>query len=197
MIRPRALTLTLWARLLVCDFFVHGIGGAKYDRITDGIFRRYYRCEPPPYGCVTATLRLPAASPAGRPRRPGGRPAAGCAICISTLSGTSKSPPLDLVAVRQQLIDQSNALREQAPMVWSADRSFTPSGRSMAACMNWPAIWLAVFWRSSPTSSGRSRAIKSRTAGSSSMPCSREAGSTCSPAGSSSPPSLLLFRPDV
>lgn len=58
-IRPRALTLTLWARLLACDLFVHGIGGAKYDRITDGIFRRYYACEPPAYVCVSATLRSP------------------------------------------------------------------------------------------------------------------------------------------
>lgn len=58
-IRPRALTLTLWARLLACDLFVHGIGGAKYDRITDGIFRRYYACEPPGYVCVSATLRSP------------------------------------------------------------------------------------------------------------------------------------------
>ncbi len=59
LVRPRALTLTLWARLLACDLFVHGIGGAKYDRITDDIFRRYYRCEPPKVACVTATLRLP------------------------------------------------------------------------------------------------------------------------------------------
>jgi hypothetical protein len=58
-VRPRALTLTLWARLLACDFFVHGIGGAKYDRITDGIIRLYYACEPPAYACVSATLRLP------------------------------------------------------------------------------------------------------------------------------------------
>ncbi|NLX23947.1 MAG: hypothetical protein GXY55_20030 [Phycisphaerae bacterium] len=58
-IRPRALTLTLWARLLACDLFVHGIGGAKYDRITDDLFRHYYHCPPPPYTCVSATLRLP------------------------------------------------------------------------------------------------------------------------------------------
>lgn len=58
-VRPRALTLTLWARLLVCDLFVHGIGGAKYDRITDRIFRDYYGFEPPPLTCVSATLRLP------------------------------------------------------------------------------------------------------------------------------------------
>ncbi len=57
LVRPRALTFTLWARLLACDLFVHGIGGAKYDRITDGLFRRYYRCEAPAYVCVSATLR--------------------------------------------------------------------------------------------------------------------------------------------
>ena len=58
-IRPRALTLTLWVRLLLCDLFVHGIGGAKYDRVTNDIFRTYYRCEPPAMACVSATLRLP------------------------------------------------------------------------------------------------------------------------------------------
>jgi len=59
LVRPRALTLTLWARLLACDLFVHGIGGAKYDRVTDRIFRRYYGFEPPPLACVSATLQLP------------------------------------------------------------------------------------------------------------------------------------------
>jgi hypothetical protein len=59
LIRPRALTLTLWARLLACDFFIHGIGGAKYDRITDTIIREYYRVEPPAFGCVSATLLMP------------------------------------------------------------------------------------------------------------------------------------------
>lgn len=59
LIRPRALALTLWIRLLACDLFVHGIGGAKYDRITDDIFRGYYGCEPPEYVCVSATLRSP------------------------------------------------------------------------------------------------------------------------------------------
>lgn len=57
-IRPRALTLTLWARLLLGDLFIHGIGGAKYDRITDGLIRGYFGVEPPAMGCVSATLRL-------------------------------------------------------------------------------------------------------------------------------------------
>jgi hypothetical protein len=56
--RPRALTLTLWARLLRADLFIHGIGGAKNDRITDEIIRDYYGINPPPIGCVSATLML-------------------------------------------------------------------------------------------------------------------------------------------
>ena len=55
-LRPRALTLTLWARLLLADVFIHGIGGAKYDAITDEIIRDYYGTEPPPIACVSATL---------------------------------------------------------------------------------------------------------------------------------------------
>jgi hypothetical protein len=57
-IRPRALTLTIWARLFLADLFIHGIGGAKYDRITDIFIRRYYEIEPPGICCVSATLRL-------------------------------------------------------------------------------------------------------------------------------------------
>lgn len=57
-LRPRALVLTLWARMFACDLFIHGIGGALYDRITDGIIRRYYGVGPPAYGCVSATVHL-------------------------------------------------------------------------------------------------------------------------------------------
>lgn len=58
-LRPRALAQTLFARLFLCDLFVHGIGGAKYDTITDEIVRTFFGVEPPAYACVTATLRLP------------------------------------------------------------------------------------------------------------------------------------------
>jgi hypothetical protein len=57
-LRPRALTLTIWARSFLADLFVHGIGGAKYDRISDIFIRRYYQIEPPGICCVSATLRL-------------------------------------------------------------------------------------------------------------------------------------------
>ncbi|MCB9857868.1 MAG: hypothetical protein H6818_19470 [Phycisphaerales bacterium] len=57
-IRPRALAQTLYARMFACDLFLHGIGGAKYDQITDDIIRRFFHVEPPAFGCVSATLRL-------------------------------------------------------------------------------------------------------------------------------------------
>ncbi len=63
-LRPRALTLTLWARLLAADLFVHGIGGAKYDEMTDELMCRYYGLLPPEIACVSATLRLESARPA-------------------------------------------------------------------------------------------------------------------------------------
>jgi hypothetical protein len=58
-LRPRALLTTLFARLCLADLFIHGIGGAKYDEITDQIIRQFFGIEPPAYLTVTATLRLP------------------------------------------------------------------------------------------------------------------------------------------
>jgi hypothetical protein len=58
-VRPRALTLTLFVRLALGDGFIHGIGGGKYDEVTDEIIRGYFRIEPPGYAVASATLRLP------------------------------------------------------------------------------------------------------------------------------------------
>ncbi|HVK15250.1 MAG TPA: hypothetical protein VM597_41305 [Gemmataceae bacterium] len=58
-IRPRALSLTLFVRLCLADGFLHGIGGGKYDEVTDAILRRYFGLTPPAFAVVTATLRLP------------------------------------------------------------------------------------------------------------------------------------------
>jgi hypothetical protein len=58
-VRPRALTLTLYVRLFLCDLFIHGIGGAKYDAMTDRLIRRFFGVRPPEYACATATMRLP------------------------------------------------------------------------------------------------------------------------------------------
>lgn len=58
-LRPRALTLTLFARVCLGDFFIHGIGGGKYDEVTDAIIDNYFGITPPAYQVVSATLHLP------------------------------------------------------------------------------------------------------------------------------------------
>lgn len=60
-IRSRALITTLWARLVLGDLFLHGIGGAKYDRLTDALVERFFGLEPPDFLVLSATLHLPVA----------------------------------------------------------------------------------------------------------------------------------------
>jgi hypothetical protein len=60
-LRTRALTTTLFARLVLSDLFLHGIGGAKYDQVTDEIVRLFFGFEPPEFAAISATLRLPLA----------------------------------------------------------------------------------------------------------------------------------------
>ncbi len=60
---PRALLMTGLVRWLGCDLFIHGTGGAAYDRVTDAWFAEWLGLEPAadlaPDLLVTATLRLP------------------------------------------------------------------------------------------------------------------------------------------
>ena len=58
-IRSRALVTTLWARIALGDLFVHGIGGAKYDQVTDALLIRFFGLKPPHYLVLSATLHLP------------------------------------------------------------------------------------------------------------------------------------------
>jgi hypothetical protein len=62
-VRPRALITTMFARLILSDLFIHGIGGAKYDELTDVLIRRFFGIEPPAYMTATATFRLPIERP--------------------------------------------------------------------------------------------------------------------------------------
>lgn len=114
-IRPRALTLTMFARLFACDLFIHGIGGAKYDQITDDIIRRFFGVEPPAYACVSATLRLPL------PRyEPGERDSDYWLLRLRDLqfnpqryvADDDAAPPIrDMLAEREQAISASRRLR--------------------------------------------------------------------------------------
>jgi hypothetical protein len=64
-LRSRALITTMFVRLTVADLFIHGIGGAKYDEVTDAICQQFFGTAPPPFAVVSGTLRLPIAHQAG------------------------------------------------------------------------------------------------------------------------------------
>ena len=57
-IRPRALATTMFSRLFLCDMFIHGIGGAKYDELTDQIAESFLNVKLPEYLTSTATIKF-------------------------------------------------------------------------------------------------------------------------------------------
>ncbi len=57
-IRPRALMTTLFSRLLLSDLFIHGIGGARYDQLTNELARQFLGVTLPSYLTVTATMKI-------------------------------------------------------------------------------------------------------------------------------------------
>ena len=62
-LRTRALTTTLFARVCLADLFIHGIGGAKYDEMTDQLCERLFGLPAPRFLLVSATLYLPMGGP--------------------------------------------------------------------------------------------------------------------------------------
>ncbi len=58
-IAPRALLLTGFLRLAACDLFIHGKGGAIYDRATEAWFGTWLGVTLAPTALVTADLPLP------------------------------------------------------------------------------------------------------------------------------------------
>ena len=58
-LRPRALVTTLYLRLVMADLFLHGIGGGRYDEVTDDLMTAFFHCPPPHFLVVSATYRLP------------------------------------------------------------------------------------------------------------------------------------------
>jgi len=83
-VRPRALTMTMFFRLFCCDLFVHGIGGASYEPVNDGIIREFFGVEPPGYVVASATLLL-------KPKVP--VPAAGDAVELRQKIRRMKATP--------------------------------------------------------------------------------------------------------
>ncbi|QEG01858.1 hypothetical protein Mal15_59390 [Stieleria maiorica] len=58
-IRSRALITTMYARMVLSDLFLHGIGGGKYDQLGDLICRAFWGTDPSRIMVISATVLLP------------------------------------------------------------------------------------------------------------------------------------------
>jgi len=58
-VRPRALMTTMFCRLFLSDVFLHGVGGAKYDQLTDQICHQFFKYQLPDYFTLSATMIWP------------------------------------------------------------------------------------------------------------------------------------------
>ncbi len=59
LIAPKAVVLTMFTRTFCSDLFIHGIGGGRYDQVTDGVIRRVFGVEPPAFVVASMTMYLP------------------------------------------------------------------------------------------------------------------------------------------
>ncbi|MDI6712226.1 MAG: hypothetical protein QMD96_03200 [Anaerosomatales bacterium] len=66
---PKAATLTMFQRLFVADLFIHGVGGSRYEAVTDAVIERWLGISPPAYAVVSVTMRLPTVAGAAEEER--------------------------------------------------------------------------------------------------------------------------------
>ncbi|MDI6794468.1 MAG: hypothetical protein QME81_16645 [bacterium] len=57
-LRPKALMLTLFARLFLCDLWIHGVGGAEYEELNNQLAADIFSVSLPPYAVASATLLM-------------------------------------------------------------------------------------------------------------------------------------------
>ena len=121
--RTRALTTTLFARLFLADTFVHGIGGAKYDELTDRIIARFFGIAPPAFSTVSASLFLPFAEPFDVTRDDERR-------LVTLLRDLEQNPQRHLEASSQSDPELARLLREKADLIAEQDKSGSAQGLS-------------------------------------------------------------------
>ncbi len=56
--RPKALMNTIFLRLFLGEIFIHGLGGSKYDAISDLILKEYFEVPPPAFITATYSRRI-------------------------------------------------------------------------------------------------------------------------------------------
>jgi hypothetical protein len=134
-LRTRALTTTLFSRLCFADLFVHGIGGAKYDQMTDRITSRFFGLAAPEFLTMSATLLLPVA---GLPAHPADE-----ARLLRQLreldynSDRHLSEPMarrhaDLISEKLRLIAEQQAMRAKLSEKARIDSQTEPTGARSA-----------------------------------------------------------------
>ena len=57
-LRPKALMTTMFSRMIASDLFIHGIGGSKYDQLTDEIARLFFKLQLPEYLTISGTFLI-------------------------------------------------------------------------------------------------------------------------------------------
>lgn len=57
-ILPKAVTLTMFMRLFLADFFIHGKGGGRYEEVSEHIIKEFFQMEAAPYEVASATMNL-------------------------------------------------------------------------------------------------------------------------------------------
>lgn len=57
-ILPKAVTLTMFMRLFITDFFIHGKGGGRYEEVSEHIIKEFFKIEAAPYEVASATMNL-------------------------------------------------------------------------------------------------------------------------------------------
>lgn len=57
-ILPKAITLTMFLRLFLSDFFIHGKGGGRYEEVSEKIYERFFKIKASPYSVASITYNL-------------------------------------------------------------------------------------------------------------------------------------------
>lgn len=133
-VRPRALALSAFLRLVLADVFIHGTGGARYDEITDEFVQGFWQIRPPPACCVTATLY---------PSLGGDQPSPAEALAarhvrrdlVYNPQRHLRGIPAELSTRRAALVERSRRLRSERPRDHDARRRVFEDIRQINALM--------------------------------------------------------------
>ena len=132
-LRPRALLTTMYARLILSDLFIHGIGGAKYDQLGDRIIHSFFMVDPPEFMVMSATVKLPSDQSSDN------------AIRVSQLKRELRDTRFqperfaEVAELDGSLIERKKQLLENQPVPGARGdwhREITEITRTLAACLD-------------------------------------------------------------